>query len=78
MIVIFAVLIGGYIAIIGKLLGFRRRESHERYKKAERKVEEKKSGKKVSWEQVGDEFKGALYNVGKSLKRVTEKKGKKK
>ena len=84
------VLIFGYFAILAR--GGRPRdewkqrciERHEeklerKKEKLEKKMEkiDRKISRKVEWDEVGEQFKLALYNLGKSISSLFEKKKKK-
>jgi hypothetical protein len=47
---------------------------HEKWKKREEKMAARVKKEKVEWEDVGDEFKLFLYNVGKAFNSIFEKK----
>lgn len=64
-IVIFAiVLLFGYLSIIS------RQEKEKKEKEEEEKKAKKEEEKKIGWKDVGGEFKLALYNLGRKLKRA--------
>jgi len=81
------VLIAGYILIL--IRGGRPKHVcdeekkiclRERWEMKKRKLEKKmrsKKGKKVEWEDIGDEFKLVLYNLGKGINELFEGKKRK-
>ena len=52
-------------------------ESEKEEKPGKAKKQEKKEKiERIEWQDVGDEFKLAFYNIGKSLRKLFEGKGK--
>ncbi len=69
------VLIGGYITVFARLVWPDKLESKEDEEHGKRIKKEKEfAHEKVTWSQVGDQFKGALYDLAKRIRRALRKK----
>jgi hypothetical protein len=68
------VLFAGYIIIIARVSGFEERGK----RRLERDIKDiNRAINRIKWEEIGDEFKEALHNLGKSINNLFEEKEKK-
>jgi len=73
--VFWIVLIVGYLVLFSRI-GSKKKEK-ERIERLENSEREQKKKEEVEWKEVGNEFKQALYKVGKRLNDKLDKKEKK-
>jgi hypothetical protein len=66
-IIFWVVIIGGYLKVLAKVGKWEE-------KNKEIKVDKKQKKEKVEWSEVGNEFKLALYNLGRALNNAFSKK----